>query len=364
MSSERIRPGNGREPLICQARIDALHFKIAIDFEAAAGHGGHPPDPIAGAYLRGETDFNLPLVRLMLALVQPGQSVLDVGAHLGTFALAAAAHGCRVCAVEASPTNAALLRTSARHNGWCERLHVIEAALGNRGGALAFTPYGPWGHVTTDKIARAHVEVSAVRLDGLPVLQEGRRWDFIKMDVEGSEVAVVEGAGQMLRRPDAPPLLYESNYVCLDYYDRTPRDLRAALVGLGYVHHYLVRSGRLITVAADALQGEIVGEYLATKAPVSRLAGWRIEASLSRRELLKMLLVERRCADPKHRLHLGRALREAPPDLLAEPGVRRILRGLKADPQAGVRAAVAWYAGAQEGKWTRLVDGVKERLGI
>jgi FkbM family methyltransferase len=349
---------------ICHAQIDDTTFKIAIDLKAALGQGAHPPDPISNVYLRGAANLNLPLLRLMMAFLQPGRAVLDVGAHIGTFALTAAAQGCRVCAIEAAPGNAALLRESARQNGWSDRVQVIQAAVGNRDGELSFVPYGPWGHVATDKIALARVNVPAIRLDDLLADTGCDCWDFVKMDVEGSEVAVLEGASRSLGGPDAPPILYESNYICLDYYDQTPRDLRGALVELGYAHHYLVRPGRLVAVGADELQAEIVGEYLATKTPLSRLAGWRIDQALSRRELIKMLVVERKRQDPKHRLYLGRALQQAPTDLLAQRSVRRILRCLKADPVTKVRDAVTWYAAPQEGVLTRLLDRVKDRLGV
>src|SRR5260370_34686004 len=53
---------------------------------------------------------------LALDLAPPSGVILDLGAHLGTFALAAAASGRRVIAVEASPRDVELLRESARAN--------------------------------------------------------------------------------------------------------------------------------------------------------------------------------------------------------------------------------------------------------
>src|SRR6516165_4106600 len=51
---------------------------------------------------------------LLLKLAPPGGRVLDLGAHLGTFSLFAAAHGYQVLAVEASPRNAALLKATIK----------------------------------------------------------------------------------------------------------------------------------------------------------------------------------------------------------------------------------------------------------
>src|SRR5262245_46201019 len=134
----------------CRARItDDIGFEIAVDPEAAVGRGGHPPDPISQAYLTGRPNLNLTLLRLMLALLRPGGVLLDIGAHIGTFALAAAAQGCRVFAVEAGARNVGLLRESVRRNDWQGRVHVIHAAASDAAGELAFSPYGPWGHVAS-----------------------------------------------------------------------------------------------------------------------------------------------------------------------------------------------------------------------
>src|SRR4051794_32020863 len=51
-----------------------------------------------------------PAFDLLPALARPGQHLLDLGAHIGTFSLLAAKLGYQVAAVEASPRNATLLQ--------------------------------------------------------------------------------------------------------------------------------------------------------------------------------------------------------------------------------------------------------------
>jgi len=67
--------------------------------------------------------------------------VVDLGAHVGVFALAAAAAGCRVLAVEASQANARLLEASAARNGF-EHLRIVQAAASDQRRRLAFCPEG------------------------------------------------------------------------------------------------------------------------------------------------------------------------------------------------------------------------------
>jgi FkbM family methyltransferase len=350
------------KPVVCRARItDNIAFEIAVDPDAAAGRGGHPPDPISQAYLNGMPNLNLTLLRLMQAILRPGGVMLDVGAHLGTFALTAAAHGCLVVGVEANPRNVALLRESVRRNGWQERVQVIHAAASDAAGELAFSAYGPWGHVASAKTGIAALPCPAARLDDVLAACGVDRVDFIKIDVEGSEIAALTGAEMVLG--SAPAVLYESNHLCLDWYGRTPRELRAALDRFGYRHHYLVRPDRLVSVTADDFQAEICGEYLATKKPVD-LPGWRIETGLPRREMVRMLTAELRRNDRHCLAQLGRALREAPPELLAENTVRRLLRCLKGNAHAEVRAAAHWSAEPPRGTLGHLVDRIGIRLGI
>ena len=77
-------------------------------FAVACGREADPhTDPVAFAYRNGSTDHLAELYRLAAAVLRPGDRVLDLGAHLGGFGLAAAAVGCRVVAV--------LLAAETRH---------------------------------------------------------------------------------------------------------------------------------------------------------------------------------------------------------------------------------------------------------
>src|SRR5438874_2058976 len=69
---------------------EGLSFDIVIGAEA--------DDPFSQAFAQGNYPSG-PLTDLMFQLVRPGDCVLDLGAHVGTFSLAAAALGCRVLSV-------------------------------------------------------------------------------------------------------------------------------------------------------------------------------------------------------------------------------------------------------------------------
>src|SRR2546428_12593170 len=69
-----------------------------------------------------------PALAWLLSVLRPGDRVLDLGAHIGTFSLPAAAAGAQVTAVEASPRNGYLLRAARDQNGFAT-LDIIERAV-------------------------------------------------------------------------------------------------------------------------------------------------------------------------------------------------------------------------------------------
>jgi FkbM family methyltransferase len=146
-------------------------------------------DPVDGAAIAGA--------------LKPGMTAVDIGAHVGYFALLAAqcvGRTGRVVAVEAAPDNFALLRanvarTRARH------VSVTHAAAWNRSGTLSLrlssTNTGDHRVFAHDEAAQA-VTVPSIRMDDL--LQAESRVDFVLLDTQGSERAVLEGMTRTLER--------------------------------------------------------------------------------------------------------------------------------------------------------------------
>jgi FkbM family methyltransferase len=58
--------------------------------------------------------------------------------------------------------------------------------------------------------------------------------DAIKIDVEGAEPLVFSGARELLKRPDAPPIICEVGDINQPYFGQREEDLRKLLYGIGY----------------------------------------------------------------------------------------------------------------------------------
>jgi hypothetical protein len=172
------------------------------------------------------------------------------------------------------------------------------------------------------------------------------RVDFIKMDVEGSETEAIKGMSGLLGRPDAPPILFESNGHTLAFYDRTPRQLLGALEDLGYRHFYL-EDDRILPFRSTDFQPVTVADFLALKRPVPKLAGWRLDEPLNLAEQLHRVIADCKYCHEHQRAYMGRALAGADTSILTHPAVIACLDALQNDPVLSVREAASWWPAYQ-----------------
>ncbi len=323
----------GGGPTCCRVRIaEGLEFDVVVD--------GGSADPITTTFLAGYCLFQ-DLVSLMLQLVSPGDSVLDMGAHVGTFTLAAGAAGCPVLAIEASPLNVVLLRASVARNAFHD-VRVVSAAASDAPASVQFSAIGPWGTVLNRSPSASSIEVPAVTIDELLFEVGFRNPRFVKMDVEGSEIKAMHGMTHLLSANDAPALLLESNGHTLNLMGTSPAELLKQVEGFGY-QAYMVDGRRLRPVSSADLQPRTEVDYLALKQWPESLTGWQEGPTLTADERVAMLVEE--CGSPSEdcRAYIGKAIAAADGALLERPDLRTALDLLVDDPVVTVRAAVAWW---------------------
>jgi FkbM family methyltransferase len=312
-----------------------IAFGNSIQFTMACGSEAN--DDLSRTLAAGNYPWG-PESALMDCLFQPEAKILDLGAHLGMVSLFAAAKGCQVLAVEASPRNAELLQESASCNGFA-RMRVIHAAVSDHPGVLEFCPQGPHGFVATPQINSPGIKVRALTVD--QILQEAG-WDhvdFIKMDIEGSELAAIEGMQGLLKKDHPPPILYESNTYTLSFYKKTANQLKAAVEMFGYKNHTVDTPG-LVCVAAQDFQPQVVTDYFAFKHKPSELCDWKILPAVSKKVIIQKIV--KALTDKDQKAHMARDLQFAPSWLLARKEVIAQLAALRNDLQPHVREAASW----------------------
>jgi FkbM family methyltransferase len=279
---------------------------------------------------------------IIFKILKPGDRVIDLGGHIGTFSLVVAALGCHVVAVEASPFNAELIKASIAENNF-HNMQVVCAAVSDRPGTLEFMASGPFGCVSNSHVDSGEkIIVPAMTVNQLLVDLGWDTVDYIKMGIEGSEVAAIAGMSELLRKDNAPVLLYESNGHTLNFFDKTANDLVASVENLGY-SNYFWKAGSLVLFRQNDFQAENLVDYLAFKRIPEGLQGSLVRPSLTEEEIIDEVISCCNHHHPHHRGYTARALAIASPFILSNHKVINALKALTKDSDPDVRAAVSWF---------------------
>lgn len=138
--------------------------------------------------------------------IEPGMVVFDVGANIGYLTVGfgrLVGAGGEVHAFEPLPTNLDRLRDSIESNRLAERTQVVPSAVGAVVGQAEFLihPSGGMGKLQGSHGRQTNysgsIQAEVITLDDY-VQSNGSRPDWVKVDVEGGEEAVLRGARRLL----------------------------------------------------------------------------------------------------------------------------------------------------------------------
>jgi FkbM family methyltransferase len=163
--------------------------------------------------------WELWLTEYMIRTIRQGWTVLDVGANFGYYSLLLSdlvGHTGRCIAFEPNPAVAPVLADTLSVNGFDDRCQVRKVALSHSPGESFF--YQPknepknarlvdeFDQNVVDQGQGTYVRVPVAPLD----IEFRDRVDFIKIDAEGAEGAIIQGMANVLRA-HRPLLLIEYN---------------------------------------------------------------------------------------------------------------------------------------------------------
>lgn len=156
--------------------------------------------------------------RLQGFVAQPGWTVFDVGANTGVYTVQQARRGAYVYAFEPNPDCYRRLLKSVRFNNLEGRVTAVQCALGATAGPAELIIPGQltllgslrpeWRDWAPDAGARFAIEVQTV--DQVVRTYAINRIDLLKIDAEGFEVDILEGARETFSMIDRVVLEYES----------------------------------------------------------------------------------------------------------------------------------------------------------
>ena len=233
-----------------------LHFAPGTFMRLLPTDEGHSDIAFTGFY-------ELELSRKIAAHARKSEGglMLDVGANYGYFSLlwAAASPRHTVIAFEGSPRNHGPLRENVELNGREAQIEVRPFAVGRAAGTLDFSLGGDeqtgWGSFSLVGATQT-TQVPVITLD--ETLPSDLEVEVLKIDVEGADTWVLEGAASLLRRQRIRHIYFEQNkerMASLGIAEGEPLEL---LQDLGYS----------VTALTDA-RAELV-EYYATPASEAR----------------------------------------------------------------------------------------------
>jgi FkbM family methyltransferase len=164
--------------------------------------GRYIPFLIDGVFVRNQYDVSESNIK--------DKVIIDAGANIGTFSILCALLGAKkVYAFEPVIGSCEMIKQNAKANGF-DNIEVVNKALSdtNTHSKIKLTYSGDGGaSLDPENTHKAVQEVDVVTVDAF---LNGERADFIKMDVEGNEEQVLNGAKETIKKYS--PILSLSAY--------------------------------------------------------------------------------------------------------------------------------------------------------
>ena len=224
--------------------------------------------------------YEAPEAAFLRRWLRPGDHVADVGAHVGVFTLLAAklvGPTGHAYAFEPIPDNFKRLAGNIALNGYtCVTAENVAVSDTSGTVMLGLHEERSVGSSTADFSiggTLSTVQASVVALDEYFHDRNGLR--LLKIDAEGTEPQVLDGARGLLAHNPPEAILVEVNNKLLRRHDSRPADLLERLASSGYTVHGFGRFGRLKPLPSLSRLEEAARRREARPEPRSNLiVGW------------------------------------------------------------------------------------------
>ena len=227
----------------------ALTFAPGINLTLEPKDVGHKALAFCGFY-------ELELTSQITKIAKKGGMLVDVGANYGYFSCLWAASNPenRVISFEASPRNVSHLRENIDRNHLEDRVDVYEIALGKESGNLPFSFMSDeqtgWGGLSL-KDEMNTINVSVITLDEFWSNSADLTIDVLKIDTEGADTWVLEGASQLLKEKRIKHIFFEENKVRMSALGISSETVKDLLMSCGYQLRPIAKGEWYATIAED-----------------------------------------------------------------------------------------------------------------
>jgi FkbM family methyltransferase len=189
----------------------------------------------------------------LIIKVDKNDIVIDAGGFSGDnalhFAYETGSNG-RVYTFEFIPSNLVLMQKNLDLNpDLKDRIKIVRSALWSESGMSMYChDNGPASGINSDKNEYYDKEVKVMSIDDFVITNKVSKVDFIKMDIEGSELSALKGAEKTLMR--FRPKLAISLYHRLDDFRDIPQFIKSLDLGYEfYLGHYTIHAEETVLYA-------------------------------------------------------------------------------------------------------------------
>ncbi len=202
------------------------------------------------SFEKNETDAFKSLIKL-------GDICFDVGGNIGYFTLNFAKQAGptgKVFVFEPIRRNALMIQLGAEINSFGGSVQVIRAAVSNKVGNVSLTipsVDGAYAYIKQDEgdaVNEVNEMADCITLDGFVAERELSGADIVKIDVEGAELLVLEGATTLFSSGTHQPRVVMIELVdeFLNRYDASITKIMDLMSQYGYKPYYAISKGTLV----------------------------------------------------------------------------------------------------------------------
>lgn len=227
-------------------------------------------------YLDAEDNLELSLkgihepltTQLFQKEIGQGDTVLDIGTHIGYYTLIAASmvgERGRVFSFEANPANYAICEKNIKANGY-NNVTLIQKAISDFQGSTKFFLEGNyntrWSSIYNIHGGDKYFEVDVTTVDEALKNYDGAV-NFIKIDIEGAELAALRGMTNLLKKNNKIKIIAEFRPAILKRAGIDPREFLKFFTDNGFQMYYADEAHGQIKLAGEDEIIEFCDEYIA-----------------------------------------------------------------------------------------------------
>lgn len=195
-----------------------------------------------GIQLFNDESFERTVRDAILSKVAEGMTVVDIGANIGYYSVLMAGKvgpGGRVIAFEPNPSVFEELKANVKLNDFAN-VESENIAIADQNGVQRFfmplTGSEAHGSLRQNETfaAAQSIDVKTERLDDVLERLKVQAVDLIKIDVEGAEMAIFEGAGKLLGSDRKPTIVFECAENLCKAFGHRVYDVLSYLHSFGY----------------------------------------------------------------------------------------------------------------------------------